>query len=242
MYAVIWMRNAADNFFMQFPQTTHLNWKNQYRVIPSAYPTINFFEKLVAPEHMEALWYLESLTNERLLLETGDIHLVDEADRISGPGASVVMAAFTHIGYPSRFSTGLFGVYYAAKTLDTAIHETIFHRERFLKYTQEEAGEITMRVYSGKVLQPLHDIRDSTYHYLHNPDNYLPSQQFGDTLRLNHSWGLVYNSVRHSDGECIAIFRPPAVSAPVQGEHLAYVWNGEKISHVYVKGEMVWTY
>jgi hypothetical protein len=224
---------------MKPPQLTPLDWEQQYRIIPSVYPPINFFEKLVAPEQMETLWYLESLTNERLLSETGHIRLVDPQDRISGPGASIVMAAFTHTGYPSRFSNGSYGVYYAAKTRDTAMYETIYHRERFLRYTQEEPGEINMRVYVGKVAKRLHDIRSPGYSPLHHPDDYRPSQQFAETFHLNKAWGLVYNSVRHAGGECIAIFRPPAVTAPVQGEHLSYVWDGDKISHVYVKGEMV---
>ena len=44
------------------------------------------------------------------------------------------------------------------------------------------------------------------------------------------NWGLVYRSVRHAGGECIAAFKPQAVSIPVAGAALAYVWDGERIS------------
>ena len=47
---------------------------------------------------MEELFYIEGLINDRLRDEAGDITLVDAGDRISGPGSSPVMAAFTHIG------------------------------------------------------------------------------------------------------------------------------------------------
>ncbi|GAB4223285.1 MAG: RES family NAD+ phosphorylase [Gammaproteobacteria bacterium] len=214
------------------PRTVRLQWKAQYRIVPSVYPPINFFEHLVAPEDMEALWYLESLTNDRLRHETGDIRLVALEDRISGPGASVVMAAFTHIGYPSRFTDGSFGVYYAARTMETAIYETVYHRERFLRYTQEAAGEVGMRVYQGKVHKPLHDIRTPTYRRLHDPNNYTHAQVFGKQLRQQQAWGIVYHSVRHPGGDCIAALRPPAISIPIQTEHLVYVWNGERITHV----------
>lgn len=214
------------------PDTTQLNWSAQYRIIPSVYPPINFFEDLVEPEHMEAAWYVESLTNERLRDETGNIALVAEEDRISGPGSSVVMAAFTHIACPTRFSDASYGIYYAAKTLETAIYETVYHREKFLGYTQEAAGNVDMRVYQGQILKPLHDIRSGDYAELHLPDDYQPSQAFGKTLKEARSWGIVYQSVRHYGGECIAALRPPAISIPIQTQHLSYVWNGKKITHV----------
>jgi len=222
---------------MLTPPTVSLDWEHQYRVIPSEFPPINFFERLVDPELMDELYYIESLTNDRLRNDIGDIALVAPEDRLCGPGASPVMAAFTHASpdCPSRFSDGRFGVYYASKTLDTAITETRFHRARFLAYTKEEAGEIDMRVYIGEVIKPLHDIRDAGYDALHNPDDWTQSQVLGDTLRMKKSWGIVYRSVRDPGGLCIAALRPPAVTIPLQGAHLSYVWDGNRIVDVYEK-------
>lgn len=214
------------------PALVNLLKQKQFRIIPSVYPPINFFEHLVDPAEMETLWEIESLTNERLLEETGDIHLVKPADRISGPGSSIVMAAFTHIHYYSRFSKGDFGIYYAGLSLETAIKETIYHRERFLAATHESPGEITMRLYEGVIRKPLHDIRIPEFQHLHHPDDYTASQLFGQALRADQSWGLIYRSVRHLDGQCIAIFRPPAVSIPRPAAHFRYVWNGQRITEV----------
>jgi hypothetical protein len=219
----------------QTPPLAELDWDHQYRIVPSAFPPIDFCERLVDPELMEALFYIEGLTNDRLRDEAGEIALVDPEDRVSGPGASPVMAAFTHVGAESRFSDGTFGVYYAAKTLATAIEETKFHRARFLAYTQEEAGEIDMRVYVGEVLKPLHDIRGTAYDPLHDPEDWRGAQAFGRAMRAARSWGLVYRSVRAPGGECIAALRPPAVSLPRQGPHLSYVWDGARIVRVYQK-------
>jgi hypothetical protein len=64
---------------------------------------------------------LEQLTNPRVRDEVGDIALVPPEERVSGPGASYVMAAFTHVNPKgSRFSDGSFGVYYVAAALETA--------------------------------------------------------------------------------------------------------------------------
>ena len=104
---------------------------SQYRIIPTKFPPINFFERFTPPELMAEAFEIESLTNERLLNEVGLLQQVKREDRMSGPGASVVMAAFTHIGNASRFTDGSYGIYYAGLSLETAIWETIFHRERF---------------------------------------------------------------------------------------------------------------
>lgn len=217
------------------PLPVELDWEQQYRIVSSEFPPINFFETLVEPGLMEELFYIEGLTNDRLRDLAGDIALIDPEDRISGPGSSPVMAAFTHIGAQSRFSDGSFGVYYAAKTLETAIEETKFHRSRFLAYTREDAGEIEMRVYLGEVSKPLHDIRETQYDALHEPDDWRPSQAFGLAMRAARSWGIVYRSVRDPGGECIAALRPPAVTRPRQGPHLSYVWDGTRIVRVYRK-------
>src|SRR5215831_16605751 len=161
------------------PRTVRLRWPKIYRIIPSKFPPINFFERIVAPEQMEAAWYLESLTNDRLRDETGDISLVPKDERLSGPGASVVMASFTHIGIPSRFSDGSYGVYYAARSLETAVRETAFHRTRFLAATYEAPGEVGMRVYVGRIKAPLRDVRGPRFKFLHDPDDYTSSQAFG---------------------------------------------------------------
>ena len=91
-------------------------------------------------------------------------------------------------------------MYYAARTQLTAIAETRFHRERFLRYTQEPDCEITLRVYRGQIKKALHDIRPKPYTALHHPDDYALAQQFAQAMRGQGSWGLVYRSVRDSGG------------------------------------------
>jgi hypothetical protein len=218
---------------LKLPSLFNLERQSHYRIIPSVYPAINFFEDLVDPAEMEILWEIESLTNDRLRQEVGDIFLVAPEDRVSGPGSSVVMAAFTHVNRPTRFTDGSYGIYYASMSLQTAIKETVYHREKFLAATQEPACEITMRVYEGKMQKPLHDIRGANYKKLHHPREYAASQKFAKALRKTKSWGLIYNSVRHLGGECLAVFRPPALSIPIQSQHLRYVWNKERITQVF---------
>lgn len=214
------------------PPLILLEERRQFRLIPSVYPAINFFEAIVDSSEMDVLWEIESMTNERLRQEVGDLFLVPPEDRVSGPGASVVMAAFTHVGKASRFTDGSYGVYYASLSLETAIWETVFHRERFLGATQEEACELTMRLYEGNILKPLHNLTEAGNERYHHREQYQESQLLGKNLRAKKSWGIFYRSVRHENGECIAAFRPPAISIPRPMAYLRYLWNGEKITEV----------
>jgi hypothetical protein len=216
-----------------------LRWQKLYRIVATRHPPVNVFERILPARQMELGWFLEGLTNDRLRDENGEAPVMSDSDRVHGPGASIVMAAFTHNGWPSRFSDGSYGIYYAAHSLETAVRETAYHRGRFLASTSEGACEIDMRAYVNRPLQPFLDIRGPRFDHLHHPDDYAPSQAYAKPLREEGHWGLVYRSVRHEGGECIAAFKPQAVSIPVAAAALAYVWDGERITKVYEKSEVL---
>lgn len=236
MFAAIWMPSVADNHSFAEPPLTDVSGQH-YRIISSRFPPVELFEGLVAPERMQALFELEAMTNDRLRQQVGQLRLVKPEDRVSAPGASVVMAAFTHVSpnRQSRFSDGSYGVYYAARSLETAIRETCYHRERFLAATHEAPGEIDMRTYIGQIAKPLHDLRGTEFEALHAANDWTQAQRYGQQLHARGAWGAIYRSVRHPGGECIAALRPPAVTIPRQGPHLSYVWNGKCIAQVYRK-------
>ncbi len=228
------------------PPLARLHWQKQYRIISSRYPPIDLFERLnLGEKQRRALWALQARVNPRLLQQTGDLHLVREGDMVSGHNAHVVMAAFTHIGFASRFSDGSYGIYYAGRQLETAIRETVFHRQGDAVERRLLSQEFDMRAYIGEVKKPLYDVRGKAYANLHDPElaSYPVAQGFARNLlqRAPDAWGLVFNSVRHPGAACIAALRPPAVSLPVSGPHLTYVWDGERISTVYEKSEPVLT-
>ena len=108
------------------PPIARIRWQPCYRIIPSRFPPIQLFERVADPQDLEAVFALEALTNPRLRDEVGDIRLVPPDERISGPGSSIVMAAFTYLNpQASRFSDGSYGVFYAGRELETAIAETL---------------------------------------------------------------------------------------------------------------------
>jgi RES domain len=213
-------------------------WKPCWRIVPSRFPPIQVFERVVDPADLEAVIAIESLTNDRLRDEVGDLSLVPPDERITGPGSSIIMAAFTHPNPDgSRFGDGLFGVFYAAADLETAISETRYHRERFLKATREPPMELDMRVYLADLDAALHDIRGrrDSLPEVYSATDYNVSQRFAIRLRAAGSHGIVYDSVRRMPGSCCAVFRPRCLGNARQERHLCYAWDGGTISHIYEK-------
>lgn len=224
------------------PATSNINWTPCWRLVPSRFPPIGLFDRVADPKDLDVIFEIEALTNSRLRDEAGIISLVPHNERISGPGTTPIMAAFTHLNRTgSRFTDGSYGVYYAAKNIDTAIAETRFHRARFLAATKEPPIEIDMRSYASDLNAKLHDIRhkQSVMPDIYTPDpaQYTYAQSLAKSLRHTGSNGIVYDSVRLSGGECSAVFRPNILSPVRQGPHFCYVWNGEEISHIYQKSD-----
>ena len=218
-----------------------VRWLPCYRIIPSRFPPINLFERVTDPADLETVLDIESMTNDRLRDEVGALNLVPPEDRISGPGTSPIMAAFTHLPpYGSRFTDGSFGVFYAGRTLDTAIAETKHHREAFLRATGEPRIELDMRVYAVDLDAVLHDARGmrETMPGIYDPDSYAASQALAIEIRNTGSSGLAYDSVRKPGGECVAIFKPRVLSNCRQERHLTYVWDGSSIRTIYEKRDL----
>ena len=220
------------------PPVARVEWKPCRRIVPSRFPPIQLFERVTDPADLEAIFELESMTNPRLRDEVGDTRLVPEHERISGPGTSVIMAAFTHLNpQGSRFSDGTYGVFYAAYDLPTAIAETKHHRELFMRATQQPRMELDMRVYLVDLVGNLHDLRGRkrAHRLVYHEDSYTVGQNLAGRLRAGGSSGIVYDSVRNAGGECAAVFLPRLLSNCRQERHLCYVWDGARIATIYVK-------
>jgi hypothetical protein len=212
-----------------------VHWRTAVRIIPSVFPPIDLFERVTRPDQLDAVHAIESAFNPRLRDAAGDLSLVPAEERVVGPGAGYIMAAFTHVSPEgSRFSNGTYGVFYAARQEITAIAETRFHRERFMRATHEERAELDMRVLSVTVKAPLHDLRGMRpiLPDVYRLGDYGASQLLGGALRAGGSNGVVYDSVRHEGGTCVGVFRPRKLSACRDAKHLRYIWDGSRISDV----------
>jgi len=220
---------AVDSVPVQFER-----WDRAIRIVPSCYPPIDLFEEVADPDDLEAVFAVEALTNSRIRDQVGDLSLVPAGERVSGPGTSPIMAAFTHPNTAgSRFSPGTYGVYYAADDETTAVAETRYHRERLYRYQDVGPQRIQIRAYVGAVEADWVELRRrrADVPELYDPDSYAASQAFGEARRDEGAWGIVYDSVRRPEGQCLAVFRPRACSPVKQGPHYEYFYDGQTITH-----------
>jgi hypothetical protein len=116
-----------------------VRWAVSHRIIRTIYPPIDLFEDIADPADWELLASAEAKTNPRIWDVLGNLALVPAPRRVSGPGASLVMGAFTHASpdRPGRFSDGSYGVWYCGDRFEVALSETAHHFERFMRATAE---------------------------------------------------------------------------------------------------------
>ena len=211
-----------------------VKWPSAVRIIRSLYPPIDLFEDIADPADWPLIISAERKTNPRLMETIGNLDLVPPGRRAAGPGASYLMAPFTHISAdrPSRFSDGSFGVLYAGNSFEVALFETIFHHGRFMARTNEPAGWTSQfREIVLSIDARLHDLRggDSAFLPALDPDNYTQSQALGARLRALGSDGVAYPSLRYPGGECVGLFYPDGARNPVPGRRLDYHWDGARV-------------
>ena len=158
-------------------------------------------------------WYIESLTNDRLR-DAG------RRGAIGTGGGSPPFARWEHRdGGLSRTSVARVVSAMAATACTTQRTRSKLPCAKrpsiaraFLPQPKKHPGEIDMRAYVGRPIKPFLDFRGMNTSALHDPNDYSPSQAFAKPLREAGEWGLVYRSVRHEGGECIAAFKPQAVT------------------------------
>lgn len=209
---------------------TRLDQPNTHRLIPSVYPPVGLFDGVASPEDLASILELEGWTNDRISGELGLLHDIARHEWVVGtPNATVVMAAYCHPN-PSggRFNDASRGAWYAAFDFATALRESIFHRTQELREIQVTDTFVQMRQYLADFVCEFHDIRGGPeYDRYHDPDSYVESQALAGRLLASGSNGVVYRSVRHNAGQCLACFRPLLVSNVRTGAHYEYRWEGK---------------
>ncbi|TDV19331.1 RES family NAD+ phosphorylase [Paraburkholderia caballeronis] len=213
-----------------------LDWSPAYRVIPTRFPAVNLFDRVASAEDFDALYALETLTNDRLRTETGELDLVPRDERRFGAGYGPIMAAFTHLNpQGSRFSDGSYGVFYCARSRDTAIAETRYHAALFLAATEEPPLRQQMRLYTVIAQGEVADLRGDPAldPAVLSPDDYAAGQALGRAARTAGAPGIAYPSVRDAGGECLAALRTTILRACHHAAYLEYNWNGQQIDMVF---------
>ena len=199
------------------PQVSRLLQDDTHRLIPSAYDEETVLKRLTTDsDELAALFELEGATNERLQGEAGLLPGITVRELVFGLSYShIVNAAFTHAKpFGSRFNGPERGAWYAGFSLETAGIEVVFHKSEELREINWQEKETFLYAdFLADFRGQFHDIRgDSRFANCLNPDSYAASQKLAGELLDKGSAGIVYPSVRHKEGTCIACFRPAVVN------------------------------
>lgn len=216
--------------------------ESTHRLIASRHPPIGVFDDVAADkEELTIAFLLELVTNDRLAVLSRRIPLLPENEIVKGAGATMVMAAFLHADEAGgRFTDGRLGAWYAAFDVETAIAETLYHSTRRLRLSDGAfPSNIQMRELVAGIDCDLVDIRNEQKNRpdLYDPEDYQPGQTFGTGLRWPAEGrgenGIAYDSVRHSSGTNVCIFRPSLIILPVnQADHYEYRWDASGQANV----------
>jgi hypothetical protein len=209
-----------------------LHTKNTCRLVPSRYPAVGILDRVASPEDLPFIFELESWTNDRISTELGVLHRIPREEWVTGRAmATVIMAAFCHPRPGGgRFNGPDRGAWYAGMEIQTAHAEVIYHRGRELAEIGVTETRLEMRLYLADFNAAFEDVRGNKS--LHDPDSYAVSQSFARELMARGGNGVVYRSVRHREGECVACFRPPLVLNVRTAAHFEYRWEGRRAQRV----------
>jgi hypothetical protein len=199
------------------PHVSRLLQDDTHRLIPSACDEETVLNRLTTDsDQLNALFELEGATNERLLGEAGLLPGISVRELVFGVSYShIVNAAFTHAKpLGSRFNGPERGVWYAGFSLETAGIEVAFHKsEELREINWQEKETFIYADFLADFRGEFHDFRDdSRFAKCLDPNSYAASQRLAGELLDKGSAGVVYPSVRHSGGTCIACFRPALVN------------------------------
>jgi len=120
------------------------------------------------------------------------------------------MAPFTHVNVlGSRFSDGSYGVYYAARQLETAIRETAYHFARFASHADDPPRRETMRVLVGSIEHSFDDVYaldETTKAAILDKHSYAQSRPFG-TDRLGATVAVMASFIPASATAAVSVSR-----------------------------------
>lgn len=175
---------------------------------------------------------IEGATSSRLIAEERGFGGLTADELVHGvPHARFINASFAYAKprQPMRFSPANRGAWYAALAVETCIAEVGFHLTNALA----DASDFNAVVEYGEMLASMSglfvDLRPMPQHESLNPDpaiGYPAGNAIAAMARAEGHNGIIYPSVRHSGGTCIAALWPNVVQSVVQGAMYRLTWSG----------------
>jgi len=176
---------------------------------------------------------IEGATSGRLIAEERGLGGLTADELVHGvPHAKFINASFAYAKprEPNRFNPANRGAWYAALVVETCIAEVGHHLTKALA----DAGDFNAIVEYGEMIASMSgvfiDLRGLPDHPSLDPDaakGYPAGNALAAEARGEGHNGIIYPSVRHQGGTCIAALWPNVVQSVVQGAMYRLTWSGE---------------
>jgi len=213
------------------PKTTPVSRNNTHRLIPTRYTEDGdgVLARLGVPQsQFDNLLQLEGATNDRVSGEANLLPGITVHELVFGvPNYHIINASFCYARPGgTRFSSGYRGAWYAGFARQTAQVEVAYHYAQGLREINwQEEETVSHRDYLADFHADFHDLRHRReIEDCLDPASYRASQRLAAELLHKGSAGIVYPSVRHPGGTCIACFRPALVGNVRQGEKITFTF------------------
>ena len=184
-------------------------------------------------DELAMLAEIEGATSGRLVAEERGTSTLPANELVHGvPHAKFINASFAYAKprEPMRFNPAERGAWYAALAVDTCIAEVGHHLTKALA----DAGDFNAVVEYGEMHASMSgvfvDLRDQADHPCLDPDpgvGYSAGNLVAAGARGKGHNGIIYPSVRHEGGTCIAALWPNVVQSVAQGAMHRLTWAGE---------------
>ena len=180
-------------------------------------------------DHLQSIFDLDHATNDRLLAENDLLPGIGVDELVfSVPFYRIINAAFTH-AHPlgSRFNGPDRGAWYAGFAPETSQAEVAWHKSLELAEIDWLNESLTYDDYLADFGGEYHDIRgDDNASDCLSANSYVASQGLAARLLAVGSPGVIYPSVRHAGGDCLACFRPALVGNVRKSARYRFTWTG----------------
>ena len=204
------------------------------RLVPSARLRAAVMASLADDDDdLALLAEIEGATSGRLIAEERGLGALTADELVHGvPHARFINASFAYAKprEPGRFNPADRGAWYAALAVETCIAEVGHHLTRALA----DAGDFNAVVEYGEMIASMSgvfvDLRGLPDHPGLDPDTvkgYPAGNLLAARARGEGHNGIIYPSVRHAGGTCIAALWPNVVQSVAQGAMYRLTWSGE---------------
>lgn len=187
---------------------------------------------LVNSDELAALAEIEGATSSRLMAQTRGTADVQAYELVYGvPHAAFINASFAYAKprEVNRFNGSGRGAWYAALDLETCLSEVRHHLTEALTQTGVFEAVVDYAELYASFAGEFVDLRPHIDHLCLHPEKgigYPVGNALAEAARARGLNGIIYPSVRHAGGTCIAALFPHAVQSVAQGDIYRMAWRG----------------